>query len=275
MKLLYASDLHGNRPLYERLLRRAAEKDIDGIVLGGDLCPRGGSTMKEWVAFQRSFLADYLVPVCTEFRMKHSEKKIFIILGNDDFRANVDILEEAEDRGILFFIHNRKVDLGNGYSIAGYSFVNITPFRLKDWEKRDTPDSAGPTQLSADVLRSIEEEKGTIQEDMEALSRLSDPKKTIYIIHCPPFNTHLDIITSGEHVGSVAVRAFIEKYSPLATLHGHIHEPRKMSGSWMDIIGETMSINVGSLHAMDRVSCCVIDVEHPNTATYEELTLHT
>jgi uncharacterized protein len=275
MKLLYVSDLHGNRPLYERLLRRAGEADINGIVLGGDLSPRGGSSLKEWIAFQRSFLIDYLIPLLTEFRMKHPEKKAFAIMGNDDFRANLDVFEDAEAKGILFFIHKKKIEIGNGYFIAGYSFVNTTPFRLKDWEKKDTAMSVDPTQLSPDVLRSVPEEKGTIEEDMESLAALSDPKKTIYIIHCPPFNTHLDIITSGEHVGSLAVRSFIEQHLPLATLHGHIHESKKMSGSWMDILGETISINVGSLHSMDRVSCCVIDTEKPHTAVYEELTLHT
>jgi Icc-related predicted phosphoesterase len=274
MKLLYTSDLHGNRVLYERLLKRAAESDIDGVVIGGDLCPRGGSTLKEWVAFQRSFLQDYLVPLITEFRMRHPEKKIFLIMGNDDFRANVDVFEDAEGKGILFFIHKKKVELGNGYSIVGYGFVNTTPFRLKDWEKKDFPHAADPPQLSPDVLRSIDEEKGTIAEDMELLASLGEPRKTIYIIHAPPFNTNLDIVTSGQHVGSVAVRKFIERHSPLATLHGHIHESHKMSGSWMDILGDTICINVGSLHPMDRLSCCVIDPASVHTATYEELRLH-
>ena len=31
--------------------------------------------------------------------------------------------------------------------------------------------------------------------------------------------------------GSVAVRAAIEKYEPLLTLHGHIHESRGETGS--------------------------------------------
>ncbi|HLD86626.1 MAG TPA: metallophosphoesterase, partial [Candidatus Nanoarchaeia archaeon] len=235
MKLLYASDLHGNRVLFERLLKRAAEKDVEAVVIGGDLCPRGGATLKEWVAFQRTFLQDYLLSLFKGFRGAYPSKNIYVIMGNDDFRANVDVFLHAEAEGMLKFIHNKKEDLGDGISIIGYSFINTTPFRLKDWEKKDSKDEVVPPQLSPEVLRSVEEEQGTLAEDMSGLSKLSDPKKTIYVIHAPPYGSNLDIISSGAHVGSKSVREFIEKHNPLATLHGHIHESPKMSGSWMDV----------------------------------------
>ena len=274
MKLLYASDLHGNRVLFERLLKRAAEKDVEAVVIGGDLCPRGGATLKEWIAFQRSFLQDYLLSLFKGFRGAHPSKGIYLIMGNDDFRVNADVFLHAEAEGILKFIHMKKEDLGDGMSICGYSFVNSTPFRLKDWEKKDYPDSEIPQQLSLEVLRSVPEEVGTISEDMGKLSKICDPAKTVYVIHAPPLNTNLDIITSGEHVGSKAIREFIEKHSPLATLHGHIHESPKMSGSWMDVIGSTVCINVGSTHNMDKLHCCIIDTQSVHTVAYEELSLH-
>src|SRR5687768_6908059 len=54
--------------------------------------------------------------------------------------------------------------------------------------------------------------------------------KTIYMFHTPPYDTNADIVRSGYdksvlvhlhcrgHVGSVAVRKFIEKYQPYLTL---------------------------------------------------------
>ena len=42
-------------------------------------------------------------------------------------------------------------------------------------------------------------------------------------------------------VGSIAVRAAIEKYQPLLGLHGHIHESRSAQK-----IGRTLCINPGS-----------------------------
>jgi Icc-related predicted phosphoesterase len=41
------------------------------------------------------------------------------------------------------------------------------------------------------------------------------------------------------HVGSIAIRRFIEERQPLLTLHGHVHESARLSGSWRDRIGAT------------------------------------
>ncbi len=66
------------------------------------------------------------------------------------------------------------------------------------------------------------------------------------MFHVPPFNTKLDMLYDASHVGSKAVREFIEKFQPLLTLHGHIHESPRMSGQFNEMIGRTMSINPGS-----------------------------
>jgi Icc-related predicted phosphoesterase len=41
------------------------------------------------------------------------------------------------------------------------------------------------------------------------------------------------------HVGSIAVRTFIESGRPLLTLHGHVHESARLTGTWRDRIGPT------------------------------------
>jgi Icc-related predicted phosphoesterase len=41
------------------------------------------------------------------------------------------------------------------------------------------------------------------------------------------------------YLGSIAVRRFIEVRQPLLTLHGHVHESARLSGSWRDRIGRT------------------------------------
>ena len=41
------------------------------------------------------------------------------------------------------------------------------------------------------------------------------------------------------HVGSIAIRRFIEDRQPLVTLHGHVHESARLTGSWRDTIGRT------------------------------------
>jgi len=39
------------------------------------------------------------------------------------------------------------------------------------------------------------------------------------------------------HVGSIAVRRFIEARQPLLTLHGHVHESSRLTGCWRERIG--------------------------------------
>ena len=80
-----------------------------------------------------------------------------------------------------------------------------------------------------------------------------------------------DYVTLGTHVGSKAVRWFIEKEQPPLTLHGHIHESPKMSGSWKDKIGNTICINVGSSYPEDKLNCVIIDLDNLDNIEYFEL----
>jgi len=249
-------------------LKKAEDEKCNAVVIGGDLCPKGGSTTEERAESQKSFLEKFMIPLFKNFKLKN-KTEFYVIMGNDDFRANLQVLEKAEKDKILKSIHNKSVKLDKKLNIAGYSFVNPTPFRLKDWEKPDFENDGGPAQLFPGEIRSVEKENGTVEGDLEKLKKLSNPKKTIYVIHAPPFNTKLDIIATGAHVGSKSIRKFIEKEQPFLTLHGHIHESPQMSGSWKDRIGSTMCINVGSSYPEDKLNCAVIDADDAGKIEYE------
>jgi uncharacterized protein len=62
----------------------------------------------------------------------------------------------------------------------------------------------------------------------------------IFVPHAPPANTRLDVVRSGRHVGSIAVREFIERHQPDVAICGHIHE-----AGGVDAIGKTTIINCG------------------------------
>lgn len=263
-KLLYTSDLHGSKPLYQRLAKRASEKDIDAVAIGGDLCPRA-LHVPDTINLQKEFLEGFLLPLLGDFN-----KGVYIIMGNDDFRINSNILENSSIKNV-HYIHKKSVKLNKNYFISGYGFVNPTPFRLKDWEKKEGVPSAKPEQIKPGEARSIGQEHGTIKDDLEMLKKLSNPKKTIYLAHAPPFNTNLDIITDRTHVGSIALRKFIEKEQPPLTLHGHIHESPRMSGLWKDKIGATICINAGSSYPEDKLNCIAADLEDLNSIEYFEI----
>jgi len=69
---------------------------------------------------------------------------------------------------------------------------------------------------------------------------ISKEKIKIQVTHAPPKGTAVDTITTGAHVGSVAVRNFIDKMQPDVAICSHIHE-----GKGVDEIKNTKIINSG------------------------------
>ena len=215
-KAIYATDLHGNDGLYKKLFKLAVKENVKYILIGGDISP--GFDINQ----QRHFLVSWLVPNLEKFKKEH-KKEIFIMMGNDDFKINMDILEKAEKKGTLKIAHN-KVHKIDGKLLIGYSFIAPTPFFIKDWER-----------LEQDIKK-----------DLLKFAKRADPKKSIYMFHIPPYRTKLDMLYNGEPAGSAAVKTFIKEKQPLLTLHGHIHESPDMSGEWKEKFGKTTSINPGN-----------------------------
>lgn len=74
----------------------------------------------------------------------------------------------------------------------------------------------------------------------EAGADLPDETPFVLLTHQPPFGTKNDLPRTGRHVGSRAIRAFIERRQPLLCFSGHIHE-----GIGVDRIGDTSIVNPG------------------------------
>ncbi|WP_022657210.1 metallophosphoesterase family protein [uncultured Desulfovibrio sp.] len=65
---------------------------------------------------------------------------------------------------------------------------------------------------------------------------------TVLVSHNPPKDTACDVIPGDVHVGSTAVREFLEEAQPDICLCGHIHEARAV-----DRVGRTVVVNPGAL----------------------------
>jgi Icc-related predicted phosphoesterase len=218
---VYSTDMHGEIRAYEHLLEIAAGKNVKAVIIGGDISPFL-SAVGDIAIYQREFIQHYLLPRIRSFHAK-TKKDIYMMMGNDDLRINMDILEKAEKSGLFRLMNQKILKIGNKF-ITGYSFVNETPFLMKDWEKPEDK----------------------MKKDLDKLAKKSDPKKTIYVMHAPPYGSSLDVIFSGSHVGSSAITDFIQEKKPYLTLHGHIHESPQMSGFWKENIGNTVSVNPGN-----------------------------
>jgi Icc-related predicted phosphoesterase len=116
---------------------------------------------------------------------------------------------------------------------------------------------------------------GTIAADLERLAGEDDLRDSVFLFHTPPYRTALDRaaldgrmvdhVPMDVHVGSIAVRRFIEERQPLLTLHGHIHESARLTGAWRDRIGRTHLFSA----AHDGPELCLVrfDLENPAEAT--------
>ena len=279
MKVLNVTDLHGSRVRFRKVAVEVEEKKPDLIVFGADILPKGARTMEDMIKEQRRFIDDFLVPYLKNLSETYPESLFVIDFGNDDCMANyrhfVDCIAEIEGKNVR--ISNMHGFSFKGVTICGAHAVPDYPFRLKDWCMRDTEESGicvpnfglpiytandnCEPELSYEKDFSRLEKKGTIWQCMEILLRLPKMDPEIWIMHPPPDGVGLDRCNTGEHVGSKAIRNFIEKRQPLITLHGHIHEVVETSGKWWNKIRDTYVIQPGVPLGEGKVRIVLFDTD--------------
>lgn len=273
---LFVSDLHGRIDRYSKLFSIVLQDKPDALFIGGDLLPHYLARSAQY----HDFVLDYFFPNLIRLReqLRDSYPQIFLILGNDDARIEEEVFLEGSKKGLFYYVNQRK-GLLRQHPVFGYSFIPPTPFQLKDWEKYDVsryvdPGCVPPTE----GLRTIEPteniEYATIQNDLEKLTKEEDLTHAIFLFHSPPYDTSLDRaaldgikidhVPLDLHVGSIAIKRFIEMKQPLLTLHGHIHESTRLSGNWMQRFGRTVSLNAA--HDGPELSVIRFDPEVPEQA---------
>src|SRR6185503_5215448 len=176
--------------------------------------------LEHWIAYARE-------------RLDGTPVRILTAPGNDDpYAVDEVIRRHGGDRVML--VEGEMTEIAPGHEMLSTGWSNLTP-----WDTH--------REFDEDALRAHIEEMA---------ERLSDPATAIFNIHVPPYDSTLDTaplldedlavqMSMGNQLtapaGSTAVRAAIEAYQPLASLHGHIHE----SGGSVRI-GRTVAINAGS-----------------------------
>jgi Icc-related predicted phosphoesterase len=166
-----------------------------------------------------------------EERLAGTGVRLIVNCGNDDPMELDELLRSSD---IAVFAEGRTVEIDDRRSLVSVGFANQTPWHCP----RDTTED--------DLARRIREALGDPPGDTEL----------VFNLHCPPYDSGLDmapqltedmstVMAGGQPVmipvGSTAVRAAIEQYQPIASLHGHIHEGRGATK-----IGRTLVVNPGS-----------------------------
>jgi Icc-related predicted phosphoesterase len=142
--------------------------------------------------------------------------RLLAVAGNMDSPA---IDERLVGLGVS--VDGRGVALGD-VGIAGVSAAPMSPL--------DTP-----YEIPDDELGRRAE---------AGLAEVKDCRVRILCPHAPPHGTACDVLRSGEHVGSAALRDVVEREKPDVVLCGHIHESRAV-----DRLGPTQVVNPGPVSA--------------------------
>lgn len=117
LRILAASDIHGDRELVKKLAEKAAKKKVDVVVLCGDL------------TFAELSLEGLIGP------FKEKKKKVIIIPGNHETIATVDFLAKVYSPG-TYNLHGYSIKIGDvGFFGAGLSNIGIFQFDESEIEK--------------------------------------------------------------------------------------------------------------------------------------------
>ena len=274
MKIIYVTDIHGDRAKYWHVFEAAKEKDVQAVVNGGDMLPKEGDLHLEQKEFVEGFLDKYFA----EYQKANIHHLGY--LGNDDLKiydADFDRVCSKYSRAVN--LAQTRFTLGS-FELIGMNWVVDYPFQLKDRCRKDKKDYVFQRQFGPGLLsreNGFEEITNwftyagalpTIQEELGSLPKPKNPGQTIYVIHMPPARIGLDMCQSGETVGSESIHEFIKKIQPRLTLHGHIHESPSCSGVWKAKIGKTVCIQPGQMRS-NGLSYVLIDLDKMTMERFE------
>jgi Icc-related predicted phosphoesterase len=170
---------------------------------------------------------------------------LVLIPGNDD---PYDIDESLATSQYCTNADGAVIDIPGDLQVIGLGKSSPTPWHT-------------PREVSEDAFR---------EEIYSLADQAADPRRTIFLIHCPPYGSGLDTAplldqnlrlqaSAGDlmrgPVGSTGVLEAVQQVRPLLSVHGHIHE----SGGEKKI-GPTLCVNPGSEAGSGIVRGYLIDV---------------
>ncbi|MHC1587328.1 MAG: metallophosphoesterase family protein [Candidatus Syntropharchaeia archaeon] len=202
LKILLIADVHGEVAKLSEFLTHFKEKDFDLVLCPGDFT----DMFNVPEGYSQMDIAEIVLQ-----KLLSLGKPVFCVPGNHDPYEILDLFDEYEVN-----LHARSEKF-RGFRLIGFGGA-LTPFNTK----------FEPTE----------------EEMRESLSKLAGKRreKTILLTHSPPYGTVLDKTENGKHVGSKAVREFIEKEKPVLAISAHIHE-----AGGVDRIGNTTAFYPGPL----------------------------
>jgi len=271
----FATDLHGRPDRYRKLWDAAAAERPAALFLGGDLLPHRLAAGGDFVG---GVLADGFRRLRAALGPDYPA--VFLIPGNDDPAAELPGFAAGEAEGLWLQAHGRLLAWGDRL-VLGYACIPPSPFLLKDWERYDVsrfvdPGCVPPEEGRRTVAREEREIRlATIAAELAELAGGADLARAVCLFHCPPYGCDLDragldgrLVDHAPvdvHIGSIAVRRFLEARRPPLSLHGHVHEAARLTGAWRATVGATLACN--GAHDGPELALVRFDPDAPAAAT--------
>jgi len=271
MRVIYATDLYGDRNRYDQLLRLVQTRRAGALILGGNLGPTDHVPLYE-LAIQHDFLQTILIPWRQRLYKTRPGCAVYILPGQRDWAEPTQVFTEYAEGQHFYPLHQRAWRLTKGIWLAGNSLVPCSQQAPRDWERLEGVDPEPPFPRSGGLwsggggLRVIGlddvQAQPTIADELAWLATQSDPSHTIYIVRSPPYATALDRLPDQPPQGSRAIRSFIEGFQPLVTLHGAVLDPGMLEPYVTDTIGRTLCIAVAQ--HLGRRSALMFNTDNPH-----------
>jgi Icc-related predicted phosphoesterase len=195
-------------------------------------------TMQHWMEY-------------ADAKLEGTNMRCFVCPGNDDMSEIDNVIKQAKR---VELTEGKVVQLDEHHEMINCGWSTPTPWHT-------------PREESEDQLR---------QRIQVMIDQLKDVKNSVFQLHNPPYGSGLDEAPeltkdmrpafagrSLVPVGSHAVLELIEKYQPLLTLHGHIHE-----GKGTRIYKHTLCINPGSMYEQGMLHGAVVELKPNKLGTY-------
>jgi Icc-related predicted phosphoesterase len=177
--------------------------------------------------------------------------RCYVCPGNDDMFEIDEVIAASKH---IRSTEGQVIHLDEYHEMASSGWSNPTPW--------DTP---------------REESEEALEKRLEAvISQVQDKPNAVFNFHAPPYGSGLDeapeltedlrLAYAGRSmvsVGSKSVLKAIEKYKPLLTLHGHIHE-----GKGSRKYGRTLCLNPGSMYEQGVLHGALVDLKKNKIGTY-------
>lgn len=195
-------------------------------------------TMQHWMEY-------------ADTRLEVSGIRCYVCPGNDDMFEIDEIIKQSKH---VTLAEGKVIELDDQHEMINAGWTTPTPWNT-------------PREESEDQLR---------QRIQVMIDKLKNVKNSVFNVHNPPYGSGLDEAPeltkdlrpayagrSLVPVGSHAVLELIEKYEPLLTLHGHIHE-----GKGTRKYKRTLCINPGSMYEQGMLHGAVVELKPNKIGNY-------